>query len=109
MSANAADRHTGSLPCPGGFVPDHLSLRWEDAYNQYVRTVALQASGPGEARVIAEASASVAAAWRAISDVAGLPWWGVTAVRSAAETFDEQAEQWRAFATYLAERPGGAR
>ncbi|OLR90391.1 hypothetical protein [Actinokineospora bangkokensis] len=109
MSANPADQHTGSLPQLADLIPEPLSSRWEDSYKQYVRTVAVRATGAGEARVIAEASGAVAQTWRAISNVPGLPWWSVAAVQAAAEVFDEQAGHWHAFADHVAGRREGGR
>lgn len=68
-------------------VSEDLIRAWEDAYRRY---------GSAAGADVAPASRAVAMAWRDIACTSGLPWWMLAAVESAAEAFEEQAEQWEA-------------
>ncbi|HKS46869.1 MAG TPA: hypothetical protein VJT49_17515 [Amycolatopsis sp.] len=68
-------------------VSEDLIRAWEDAYRRY---------GSAAGANVAPASRAVALAWRDIASTSRLPWWVLAAVESAAEAFEDQAEQWEA-------------
>jgi hypothetical protein len=68
-------------------VSEDLIRAWEDAYRRY---------GSAAGANVAPASRAVAMAWRDIACMSRLPWWMLAAVESAAEAFEDQAEQWEA-------------
>lgn len=68
-------------------VSEDLIRAWEDAYRRY---------GSAAGANVAPASRAVALAWRDIACTSKLPWWVLAAVESAAEAFEDQAEQWEA-------------
>lgn len=68
-------------------VSEDLIRAWEDAYRRY---------GSAAGANVAPASRAVALAWRDIACTSRLPWWALAAVESAAEAFEDQAEQWEA-------------
>lgn len=68
-------------------VSEDLIRAWEDAYRRY---------GSAAGANVAPASRAVALAWRDIACTSRLPWWVLAAVESAAEAFEDQAEQWEA-------------
>jgi hypothetical protein len=81
-------------------VPDYLVGRWESAYDAYrVASELVDASVLGDnaaAEQMANASQAVAAAWRDIAVETILPWWSAAAVTTAAQAFDQQAQDWAA-------------
>jgi len=87
-------------------VSEDLIRAWEDAYRRY---------GSAAGANVAPASRAVAMAWRDIACTSRLPWWMLAAVESAAEAFEDQAEQWEARARQTAKswscrhRPGTKR
>jgi hypothetical protein len=87
-------------------VPAEMETRWEVAYRRYSIAARLAATAAPDdqdvARMVASTSTAVAAAWREIQDVAGLPWPVLAAVSAAAEAFESQARDW---ALRIAEPP----
>lgn len=79
-------------------VPEKLVSQWESAYRRYgeaAEAATLARRGDSEAgRSMAAASLEVAAAWRQIAGVHGLPWWVLAAIDAAAEAFEVQAREW---------------
>src|SRR2546427_4243659 len=66
-------------------TPTELVRAWETAYTRY-------ATAPDtELSVV---SREVASAWRDLATVPGLSWWLLSAVLSAAEAFEVQADEW---------------
>jgi hypothetical protein len=90
-------------------VSQDLVDAWAEAYRQYSYASDLAArSLEGDfaaAREMAGSSYAVAAAWRGIAAVQGLPWWALAAVESAAQAFEIQAHAWES-RVYL--KSGGA-
>lgn len=96
-------------------VPDKMVSQWESAYRRYgdatdAATLARQ-GGLEAGRAMAVTSLEVAAAWRQISGVEGLPWWVLAAIDAAAEAFEVQAREWEERASRTAldvtQWPGG--
>lgn len=86
-------------------VPDELVRRWEGAYRRYgaadqATDSATGSAERGAAREFAVASRDVAAAWRDMERVPGLPWWVVAALVAGAQAFEVQAREWAARAEY---------
>ncbi|MFD2417343.1 hypothetical protein [Amycolatopsis pigmentata] len=79
-------------------VSEDLIRAWEDAYRRY---------GSAAGANVAPASRAVALAWRDIACTSRLPWWVLAAVESAAEAFEDQAEQWEARARQSAKSWSG--
>lgn len=80
-------------------VSGALVAAWESEYRRYGQAaeLSLWAGGdPGDASAMADASASVAVAWRRIAGSTVLPWWLLAAVDSAAQAFEAQAQEWQA-------------
>ncbi|MFL6124965.1 hypothetical protein [Actinophytocola sp.] len=81
-------------------VPDYLIGHWESAYDSYrAASEMVDVSVPGDnaaAEQMANASHAVAAAWRDIAVETSLPWWSAAAVTTAAQAFDQQAQDWAA-------------
>jgi hypothetical protein len=79
-------------------VPDKLVQRWEAAYRRYgtasEAAVRSRPVHPDQARAMATASREVAASWRQMSAVQGLPWWALAALAAAAEAFEGQSREW---------------
>ncbi|WP_020670411.1 hypothetical protein [Amycolatopsis nigrescens] len=75
-----------------------LVQAWESAYRQYTAMSATVNRFPSVdqrlAWEMAAASAAVASAWRALECDGFHPWWLTAAVRSAAEAFEGQAQDW---------------
>ncbi|TCP56679.1 hypothetical protein EV191_101625 [Tamaricihabitans halophyticus] len=80
---------------------------WEEAYRRYGaasdHAARLREVDAATAQEMAWASFAVAAAWRHIAHDRDLAWWTVAALESAAQAFEDQAEDWEirsAEATY---------
>lgn len=69
-------------------APEKLVSAWEDAYREYSREPDTD---------VVDVSLEVATAWRALAESAELPWWLSAAVHSAAEAFERQGEESRAW------------
>src|SRR4051794_19299016 len=65
-------------------VSRDLIHAWEDAYCWY---------GVASGAEIAPASRAVALAWRDLVCTSTLPWWVLAAVESAAQAFEDQADE----------------
>ncbi|TKG63804.1 hypothetical protein [Prauserella endophytica] len=81
-------------------VAKKLVRAWEEAYRRYgaasdlaARTREVDAAAAQE---MASASWAVAAAWRSIAGDPELSWWMLAALESAAQAFEEQAQDWQA-------------
>lgn len=85
-----------------GTVPEDLVQRWQVAYSEYITADRLQASAPNPVKM-ARLAGAVAAAWRDLGAVPGLPWWLVASLTTSAEAFDRQARWDRSRA--VPERP----
>jgi hypothetical protein len=82
----------------GLLAPDRPTNDWAITYRRYGLT-AESAAGSGRRDLAAtsemvHASLAVAATWRAIASVTGLPWWVLAAVETAAQAFEAQASEW---------------
>ena len=81
-------------------VSEGLVSRWEAVYREYgTASQRLSSSEPGDrsvARLMARASADVAAVWREMSGESDMPWWLVAALGAAAQAFEYQARDWSA-------------
>ncbi|PWW62136.1 hypothetical protein DFQ13_106390 [Actinokineospora spheciospongiae] len=90
------------LPDPSAVecVPVEVLTRWEHAYRQYGHaSEAVSAAPPGDpeaARMMAETSAEVAAAWQEIAEYCTGTWWSLAAVEAAGQAFTAQASDWAA-------------
>lgn len=79
-------------------VTKKMVRAWEEAYRRYgtasdqvARTREVDAA---TAQEMASASWAVAAAWRGIASDRELSWWMLAALESAAQAFEEQAQDW---------------
>lgn len=85
-------------------VPDYLVKRWESAYDAYrAASQLVDASAPGDtaaAEHMALASQAVATAWREMAVESNLTWWSAAALTTAAQAFDQQAQDWAARAKH---------
>lgn len=83
-----------------GSVPVEVLARWESAYRKYghaSETVSSAPPGdPEAARMMAETSAEVAAAWQEIAEYCTGTWWSLAAVEAAGQAFTAQASDWTA-------------
>jgi hypothetical protein len=66
-------------------VVQYMILAWEDAYRKYESA---------EVNDVGAASRAVATAWQELAEYSELPWWLCAAVRSAAQAFEHQAQEW---------------
>lgn len=81
-----------------GGVPVEVVARWEYAYRRYGHAAdAVTSTPPGDpeaARLMAETSAGVAAAWQEIATHCTGTWWSLAAVQASAQAFEAQASDW---------------
>jgi hypothetical protein len=93
-----------------GMVPEDLVQRWQAAYSEYLTEDRLQTSAPNPVKM-ARLAAAVAAAWRDLASVPGLPWWLVASLTTSAEAFERQArwDRSRAVPDRPTERGSGPR
>lgn len=68
-------------------VVQDLVVAWEKAYSRYETAMGDD---------VTETSRAVAGAWHELAAHAELPWWLSAAVRTAAQAFEHQAEDWAA-------------
>jgi hypothetical protein len=78
MNPAPVNRMAGVLPfpTPGLTLPEQLAKRWTTTYNQYDLAFKAPADDAGGARVLAVASAAVAALWRDVARGSGCPTVG---------------------------------
>src|SRR5690348_12121729 len=82
----AVSRQEGSI-MDLGTVPDDLVQRWQAAYSEYITADREQASAPNPVKM-ARLAGTVAAAWRDLAAVPGLPWCLVAALTTSAEAME---------------------
>ncbi len=76
-------------------VPDALVRDWEMVYGEYIRTGnGLRSEVLEDIALMTQMSAEIAAIWRRMAEVPGVPWWTVAALCTAADAFERQALEW---------------
>lgn len=79
-------------------VTKKMVRTWEAAYRRYGtasdRVARAREVDAAMAQEMASASLAVAAAWRSIAADEQLSWWTLAALESAAQAFEEQAQDW---------------
>jgi uncharacterized protein (DUF2249 family) len=103
VSTGSAVESAGRLPAVScqegvlmgvGMVPPELVERWQAVYSEYVAVDQMQRGSSVYPVQMARLSAGVAAAWRDLGAVPGLPWWAVAALTTSAEAYERQARSW---------------
>jgi hypothetical protein len=72
-------------------MPTELVERWQAVYSAYLTADRLQRSEPNPVKM-ARLARDVAAAWRDMAAVPGMPWWLVAPLTTSAEAMELQAK-----------------
>jgi len=75
-------------------MPDALKAALEATYRDYAVVASSPAGTPTERREVARRSGAVAVVFRDMAAVPGLEWWIMAALATAAEAFQQQAQDW---------------